>query len=116
MKYFFAVVFFTLVSFETYAGDFDGVWSTDSRPGEYFMMRSVGATVVFVRLGDNYEIYLGNLNDKNAHIETFKGEVAFTADINFVSNNEATLSVLGCAPIEDCDFKPGTVLAFKKFF
>ncbi len=116
MKYFCAAIFFTLVSFETYAGDFDGVWATDSRPGEYFMVRSVGGSVVVVRLGDNYEIFLGNLNEVDAHIETFKGEASFAADINFVSNNEATLSVLSCAPIEVCDFQPGSVLAFKKFF
>lgn len=116
MKYFFSIIFCTLVSFEASAGDYDGAWVTDSRPGEYFMVRSVGESVVVVRLGDDYEIFLGNLNEKDAHIETLKGLVSFTADINFVSNNEATLSVLNCAPIEDCDFQPGSVLAFKKFF
>ena len=119
MKYIFTVILFTLVSFQTYAGDFDGVWSTDSRPGEYFMMRSVEGTIAVVRLDDTdnaYEIFVGNLNAKDAHIETFKGDVSFKADINFVSGNEATLTVLDCSPVDDCDFRTGSVLAFKKFF
>ncbi len=116
MKYLFAVLFFTVISFQASADAYDGAWVTDTRPGEYFMVRSVGETIAVIRLSDNYEIFVGRLNKKDAHIETFKGDVSFKADINFVSENEATLTVLDCSPVDECDFHPGSVLAFKKFF
>lgn len=116
MKSVVAFVFFALISFEAHAGQFDGVWTTSARPGEYFMVRSFLSTIVVVRLSETYEIFVGPLQGQNGHISTYRGPVAFKADINFLSSREATLKIQDCSPVDQCDFFPGTVLSFKKYF
>lgn len=116
MRYLWVGLFFATTSFQVNADTYDGAWVTDTRPDEYFMVRSVGETIAVIRLSDNYEIFVGGLDQQEAHIETFKGNVSFKADISFISENEATLTVLECSPVEECDFQSGSILAFKKFF
>ncbi len=116
MKRYLLFPMFFLLSFSAHAGQYDGAWVSPTLPNEYFVVRSVGNTIAVIRLGDIYEIFLGPLNNGSAQVETFTGPVNFKANINFINEQEATLEVTDCSPLDQCDFSPSTILSFDKFF
>lgn len=110
--------FLPIIPLSSYAaGDFDGIWETSAF--EFASITQNGDSMVAVRLVPNnleWEAFQGDLVGNTATLTTVVSEVTATIRFEFSSTTSGVVTVISCAPLNECEYLPGTQFTAVKIF
>lgn len=109
--FFLIAILIMLPAISIAAGEYDGVWTSPSFPGLYFMSRNTNEILVFVQIDDDFEgcdVLIGPMNNGTASLSMARVEDDghfLTANIRFISTETATFEFTSCTG-ETCPQTP----------
>lgn len=99
--------------------DYDGAWIVDELPGHYYMVRVNSGTLLFVHLGDDWEVFIGPLVGQTATFSNLIADVNLRGTLRFTSESTATVQIESCTPntaSASCALPAGATGTARKIF
>jgi hypothetical protein len=99
--------------------DYDGAWVVDELPGHYFMMRENNGALLFVHLGNEWEVFIGPLVGQTATFSNLMADVDLQGSLQFTSETTATVHISACSPRTaqaSCALPAGSTAVARKIF